>query len=228
MNKKIIISLVALVLFGLTSNAQVFIGGGIGLDFLGGKETITQGGNSSSTDDPTNFSFSFEPKVGYFINDDFAIGLQFGIGMLTSKEKQVNGNITTTIKENTFLWGVKPFVLYKMVGNDKLGLFLEGAVPLLGAVPKRIEDDGTTTTTTKGLKTFSIGVGISPVLVYNITDKLSLEASSDFLRLGFESTIIKNVPANSGDMEYKHVQNHFGFGINDLGNAIKLGLVLKF
>ena len=78
------------------------------------------------------------------------------------------------------------------------------------------------------MTTFSIGV--LPVVSYSLTDKLSLEASCEFLRLGFDYTVIKS----KDNSDYKDITNSFGFGVNTgsysflSSSILNIGLILKF
>jgi len=78
--KKTIFTIAASMLtFGTMLSAQVFVGGAFNLSTSSNKETM----GSVSVDGDKSFEFYFNPKAGYFISDDFAIGLGLGFG--TSK-----------------------------------------------------------------------------------------------------------------------------------------------
>jgi len=214
--KKTIISFIVLVTVILNSNAQVFVGGGLGVEFSGGKSKY--GGNSS--DLPSEFAFSISPKVGYYLNDDFAIGLE--VGFLSNTEKEKVG--TTEYKDITTGWGVGAFARYNLVGDDRLSLLLEGSVSFAGMKSK--EKAGSTTT--DGNPMTALSIGVLPVLSYGLTDRLSIEASCDFLRLGFQSATVKN----ASNSDNKSTVNSFGFGVNSLpfesSSMFEVGLTFKF
>ena len=109
-----------------------------------------------------------------------------------------------------------------------MSLLLEGSANYGGLKTK--EKAGSNTT--EGDPETALGIGILPVLTYSLTDRLSLEASCDFLRLGFQSLTRKDVDNSSN----KTTVNNFGFGVNSFGfnhlpsntsNMIKLGITFK-
>lgn len=224
--KKVIISFVVLVAAVLSTNAQIFVGGGVGVDFGGGKST--SGG--TSVDLPKSLAFSFTPKVGFYLNDDFAVGLEVGLLSMTQKRTLYSGDER---KDNTTGWAVGAFARYNLIGGDKLSLLLEGSIAYGGMKDKTTV--GSTTTNGDPVSTF--GIGVLPVLSYSLTEKLSIEASCDFLRLGFLSITEKD----SGNSNDKVTENYFGFGVNPIGfnildidetlgisNMFKVGLTFKF
>lgn len=101
--KKLILSAAALFAFSF-ANAQETSTFGFGEGNI-----IVEGNlgfnstNNKNTDTKTS-SFTFNPKAGYFITDDVAIGIELGIG---SAKQEVNGVET---KENNF--GVGAFARY--------------------------------------------------------------------------------------------------------------------
>lgn len=99
--KKIVLSLATVLAFGLTSQAQdkptygfqesdVFVEGNIGLNTTNDKNTEVK-----------TSSFNFNPKVGYMLNDKFAVGASFQVGNDVTKVKG-----TKTEKDNNFYGGV--------------------------------------------------------------------------------------------------------------------------
>ena len=198
--KKLFIACVVLMAAVLTSNAQLFVGGSVGLDFGGG---TTKRGNTSS-DKPTHLAIEFSPKVGFYLSDDFAIGLEVGFFNALEKTKGTGGS--SDIKDNTFGWGFSPFARYNVIGGEKLSLLLEGAVAIQGYKSKYTSGS----TTSNGNPVTAFSVGILPVLSYSLSDRLDIEASCDFLRFGFQTVIVKS----SANSDNKNISNNFGFGIN--------------
>ena len=220
--KKTIISFIVFVAIIMNSNAQVFVGGGLGVEFSGGKSKY--GGNSS--DLPSTFAFSLSPKVGFYLNDDFAIGLE--VGFISETEKETVGS--TEYKDITTGWGIGAFARYYLLGGDKLSLLLEGSASFGGLKDKTKGGS----TTYEGDPMTALGIGVLPVLSYSLTDRLNIEASCDFLRFGFQSMTVKDADNSSN----KTTTNNFGFGVNSLGfnalpiggfsDMIKIGLTFKF
>lgn len=99
--KKIVLSLAAVLAFGLTAQAQdkptygfnqsdLFVEGNLGINST----------NDKNTDVKTS-SFNFNPKVGYMLTDKFAVGASFQVGNDTKKN-----NGTKVDKNNHFYGGV--------------------------------------------------------------------------------------------------------------------------
>ena len=105
--KKIMMTLAA-VCVAATMNAQVYVGGGLGV------ATSSYDGNSTTI-------WSILPEVGYNINDKWAVGMTVGYG--ESRVKVKNG---ATEKVKTFQ--VSPYARYTFVKFDKVNLFVDGGV----------------------------------------------------------------------------------------------------
>src|SRR5690554_3420151 len=76
------------------SEGNFFVEGNIGFNST----------NDKNTDTKTN-SFNFNPKAGYFISDDLAVGLDLGFG---SNKSEVSG---TNVVENSVV-GIGAFARY--------------------------------------------------------------------------------------------------------------------
>ena len=225
--KKLIITFAVLIAVVFTSNAQVFVGGGLGVDYMGGK--YSYGG--TSVDLPTGFAFNLTPKVGFYLNDDLAIGLEVGFLNGTLKEKG-SGSSSQDEKFSLTGWGVGAFGRYRLVGEEKFSLLLEGSLGVSGAKTK--ETYGSTTR--NGDPTTTISVGVLPVLSYSLTNRLNIEASCDFLRFGFDSYTTKS----ASNKDNKTTVNTFGFGVNSTTSSIdddgdmyfsdylRVGILFKF
>ena len=105
--KKIMMTLAA-VAVAATMNAQVYLGGNVGV------ATSSYDGNSSTI-------WSILPEVGYNINDKWAVGMTVGYGESRVKVKNV-----ATEKVKTFQ--VSPYARYTFVKFDKVNLFVDGGV----------------------------------------------------------------------------------------------------
>jgi len=86
--RRLIVALFALFMTVLTVNAQVFIGGGLGLNFGDGKSSL-----SSSESTNSSLGFSISPQVGYYLNNDLSIGLSGSLSNRWSKNNPVLNKI---------------------------------------------------------------------------------------------------------------------------------------
>jgi len=226
--KRVVLIIAVLVSGILTANAQVFVGGGIGVDLTGGKFKI----GSNSIDAPSSFTFQITPKVGYYLSDDLSIGLEVGLisSSVTTPKEYLHWGASDDQIVSIIGWQVGAFSRYKFVGTDKLSLLLEGGLAIGGYQSKT--KYGSNTTDDDPVSLFTIGV--LPVLSYDLSDRLSIEASCDFLRLGFTSNTLKDVD----NKDNKMTTTHFGLGLNATNPAsdslgvesplFRVGLVFKF
>ncbi|MDR2969380.1 MAG: porin family protein [Tannerellaceae bacterium] len=217
--KKAVSVIVFAVIMAVSAQAQVFIGGSLGADYGGGK---TKSG-SSSTDRPSTFSIEFSPRVGYYLNDRFAAGIDVGF-----KRMVHNDRADTETKNFTTAFGVGAFGRYHAVEVDRLALILEGELGWGTGMQKT----KTGSNSTEGDPVNTLGLFVYPVLSYSLTERLSLEAYSDFLRLGLGMMTTEN-----DEMDRKTTKNYFGFGVNAednelyreaSGSAFSIGIVFKF
>ena len=228
--RKVIVTFVVSVAMILTCNAQLFVGGGLGLDLTGGKTKL--GGNSY--DHPSEAFFSFTPKVGFYLIDDLAIGTKIGLGIYSEKYTPP-GSGSQEQKTNGFGWEFSPFARYRVLGDEKVSLHLEAALGI-GGYKEKYKSGGNST---DGDPLFTFGLGVLPVVTYSITEKLDLEASFDFLRFGFSI----ETETDESNSDNKSTDTHFGFGVNSSYNPLaaqgmsidglftgllKVGLVYRF
>jgi hypothetical protein len=214
--KKIII-MIAIVSIALSANAQVFIGGNLGVEF--GKNKLKHTGLLANT---TEGIFAIAPKVGYFFNDKFAIGLEFMVGYGFQVSALENDS---KVKQNAFLWGVNPFVRYSVFTHHKFALVLEGSIGL-GAINSSIKYGSEKPHKNPSVLTVN-AFNIAPYLTFNLTDHLILETGLHFLDFGYRIDIEKDKDADITETSHK-------FGLNfDTSNVltlarVKMGVLFKF
>ena len=225
--KKTFVAFAIFIVVVFTSNAQVFVGGGLGIDYAQEKDK----NGSTSYDAYKAFALNLSPKVGYFLNDDFAIGLE--VGLLTGTYKiPSSGSSGNDRKYSLTGWSVDAFARRNLVGTEKFALLLEGSLGVGGVKGKSTYGS----TTNEGDPTFVFAVGVQPVLSYSVTDRLSIEAACNFLRFGFQSATTK-IGNNSNN---KETVTTLGLGVNSstinvdyggdisLSNPLSVGIVFRF
>ena len=149
MKKIFAVALVAMMT--MTVNAQVYVGGGVGL------LTSSYDGNSETY-------FSILPEIGYNINEDWAVGIAVGYGEAKSKVNVAGVKVTEKVK--TFQ--IAPYARYTFAKFDKVNLFVDGSV-------------GYSHVDYAGAKTNSFALGLKPGVAVNLNDKLSFVAHVGFL-----------------------------------------------
>lgn len=189
--KKILLTMIAgLGIAGLataqTTDKGTFItGGNVSYNY---QKVVDRDGNVQD--------YSILPNVGYFVQDNLAVGLAVGYTDTTKEDsdkiKNVSGEFT-----------VAPYArLYKGDGNIKF--FGQLAVPMGWGTNKV---DGTKTGTVE-----NYGVALSPGIAYFPTNKLGIEFSVQGLH--YQYSAVK--PENGTKVE----MNEFGLNVNSLKPTI--------
>lgn len=140
--KKIMMTLAA-VAVAATMNAQVYVGGGIGLQ-------------STSQDGNTNSSVTLMPEIGYNLNEDWAVGVAFGYSE-DKKTKEIE-NVEVSVKDKKFV--VNPYVRYTFAKLGSVNVFVDGGL-------EYVHYDNA------GAKNNTFGIGVRPGVAVNLNDKLS-------------------------------------------------------
>ena len=198
--------------FYVSLTAQIFVGGNIGFHTSGGSfynGTIT-------TDKPTTYNFNVSPKVGKFLYEKLAVGAALDISFAGSKTP---GN--TEIISKTSTVGLVPFLRYYAIKLNKFSVFGQGNLGLIFSNSTRKEGG----VLTDEPKTTMLYLNIFPGLAYDLSDKLSLETSLNFLSFGYYNTTTKN-----GSSRDKTSNFDLRAGLDNIvtvGN-ITIGAIYKF
>lgn len=149
MKKIFAIALVAMMT--MTANAQVYVGGGVGLQ-------------SSSYDGNSETYFTIIPEIGYNLNEDWAVGIVLGYG--ESKTTLKEDGVKKTAKVKAF--EIAPYARYTFAKFDKVNLFVDGTV-------------GYKHENYAGVKTNTFALGFKPGIAVNLNEKLSFVTHVGFL-----------------------------------------------
>lgn len=194
--KKIVLSAFAVLAFGF-ANAQESTGGK-GFDkgdiFVSGSIGIT----SEKTGDVKSSGFEIEPKVGFFVTDNIAVGGKLGY----SSDKAENAITDTTDRAKFTIGG---FGRYYFTPSSDFSLFGELGIDY-SSVDNKLAD----------VKENEIGANLGLGLSYFVSSNFAIEAT--WAGLGYTSN------DNGGDGADK--TNSFGLGA-DL-SSINFGLLYKF
>ena len=181
---------------GTAVQAQYFAGGSFSLTRTGGSTKI----GDTSTDKESSTSFSLNPKGGYFLSEDFAVGL--GIGINTSREK-TPGSPEVIDKSTGF--SIKPFARYYALEWNNFSLFGVGQLGYSTSSSK--EESGSVTT--DGPTTNTIALLVHPAVAYNLNEKVALEAFINGFNLGYSHSTEKT---GEGATEIKERTSSFNLG----------------
>lgn len=178
--------------------------------FLGGSFSVDMDKTKNATEDIyKSTSFGITPKVGYYLNDQFAIG--GAIGYTTTSYTYFNGADDDT-KSTRNNMSISPFIRYHAVEAGNFSLFVE---PMLSfGFGSSKSERGSTTTSDADLSSF--GIQISPAMSYKINDKINIEAY--FGALSYSSSTEK-------EGENKRTATSFGL---EFSSRLSLGFIYKF
>jgi len=229
MKKKVFIATVIIFVTGFSVNAQVLVGGNLGLMH----HTHEEQGEKS----PTSFQFSISPKIGYELNSNFLVGTFLSYSSGTSKEI-LWGSPNFDKKQSSISFGVGGFGRYSLLKFSKLVLVAEGQIGFRkGSSNIWHRYSGYTewnTPASESLSTTKFYTNVFPALTYNLTNKLIFDVCFNFFNLGFSSssTTQKN---NSFGSEMKTKDTYFGFkadtflgSVSNWFDSITVGFYYRF
>lgn len=147
MKKIFAVALVAMMT--MTANAQVYVGGTVGL-------------KSMSCDGTSATSFTINPELGYNLNDSWAIGVNVGYAT-NNIAYDNNGGFAGKLDKNVNTFSVSPYVRYTFAKLDKVNFFADGIVSYAN-------------TGNSDVKVNAFGVGIQPGVAINLNEKVSFVA----------------------------------------------------
>jgi len=138
----------------LSANAQVWVGGEVG--FTSSHVNTNYG---VGTVCETAKEFSFQPEVGYSLNDKFDVAIKLGYAYASEKEFSKAGKAY----DNVNTWTVNPYVRYKFVKAGNFFAFVDGGIGYATAHAKGVK---------KNVNIF--GVNITPGIAYSVSNKVTL------------------------------------------------------
>jgi len=223
--KKIMIIL-AIAVMAVNANAQLFIGGQVGIN-----AAVT--GKSYDVDINRDYlvGFTIAPKIGYYFNEKLAFGFESSIGADFFKTSELtydpyhNFYYFVRVEGRIINWRVAPFLRYSVFTHKKFALALEGTIGAGGTHANYYNSVGYYSQK-QNHSIFTVGViNIAPVLCYKFTERLQLEAILSFLNLGYNIDIIKS----GGEIDLLHDVN-IGFNTKSVFvmSQFAIGVIYKF
>lgn len=178
------------------SQGNIFIEGNLGFN-----------SNKDNNTDVTTSSFNFNPKAGYFINDDFALGLQLGIG---SSKVDNDGSETTNSSFNAGVFGR----YYFLDLGKRFKTFAEfgGGINSTKSEQEGVDEDFKT-------NGFNVGAGLG--INYFVKENIAIT---------FGLTNVISYTSNKVDADGQESVTNFGFNANRFNNffeTAQFGLLFK-
>ena len=157
--KKIMMTLAA-VCVAATMNAQMYIGGTVGLDFQ--NKLIDKDGNEA-----TGMYFQVKPELGYNLDEKSSVGIALGISMTNNGNKFTINNQARfaghKMDKSATQFEIAPYYRYKFLQFDKIDIFVDA----YAALKYTTYDEWNNTT---------FGLGVRPGVAFNANDKFSFVA----------------------------------------------------
>ncbi len=191
---KKIVTVIALALICSGAYAQfnkgrILAGGGLGFSTITEKYEV--GSTSGTVGKHT--SFTLNPKAGYFIIDNLAVGVGLDI---TSTSFKADGSSSKSGRSDVLF---EPFVRYYL----QPGVFFQGEVGFGGSTVKSVT--GSTTTTTK-YNTFAWDLGVG--YAYFLNDYVAIEP---LVQYGMQT--LKGKDDSTGKDKYSGLSINIGFQV---------------
>lgn len=209
--KKIILTL-ALVAFGMTASAQWVIGGNVAFQHTN-NHTNDYVTGTSSTD------FSIMPKVGYWLNENMQIGMQFGYAM--NYNRNYTGASDRYTSNKSHYLDFSPYFRYNVAQWKSFTVFCEAQLGVRLNLESSTYNKVTNTTSDLGDNFTQFGLAVVPGLNYSFTDKISMDIYVNLLGIalqmntadgwgGHQFGLIANMDAQSLNAHL----NNFAIGFN--------------
>lgn len=213
--------------------AQLFVGGNIGVKFNGGNvdysivSPIVNEEGTQYLDRKT--SFEIAPMVGYQLSDNMSVGLRLGYTNTTNKSCSDNFKDDYNIKSTTLHYGFAPFFRYTVFSHNNFKIFADAELPISFATEKNVVEGSNATVEVDAPKQFNIGILIVPGLMYEITENISFVSELGLLNLGYihQRTKVSEDITPESTMTYVQKNNQFGIGINNHVQAT-IGFIYTF
>lgn len=128
-------------------------------------DNFQTGFNYTKKGDAKTITFGLAPEVGYFVSDNWAIGLGVAFNYKSFKENSDADNINTTG------WGVNPYARYYACKADKFSFYLQGGFHYAS---NKVKDQDAKN---------QWGINIVPGVAYNLSEKFAINAT--FGKVGY-------------------------------------------
>ncbi|TGE20669.1 hypothetical protein E5K00_22010 [Hymenobacter aquaticus] len=168
------------------------------------------------------FQFNIAPKIGYFLADNWAVGLQTGFNHSKQTNTDPYGATPYTYDQKRNGYQVGPFVRYYQMLGEKAGFF--GQLTALYSRAKGESSSTTDNTATYDEKSRSYSATLTPGFVFFPTDKLGLELSLG--NLGYFATKDEVRDTQTSGQRFNRSGKSSGFGADFTLGTLMLGASL--
>ncbi|MCQ2340106.1 MAG: hypothetical protein MJZ79_04920 [Paludibacteraceae bacterium] len=241
--KKLFVTMAAVLMGLVAANAQLIVGGSFGLGGSAGTTTKADGDITGRT--PSNFNFSFAPKVGYVLMDG---KMEVG-GMLvldytgTYTYKPVDKKAYKDYREDELSLSINPYVRYYFLQKGCFNLGVQGMLGLGGnfllpthyykvkdyrtsSEAKDMNSDAKDAVKDAEYSNFRYGLFVAPVMAFNLTNHFVMDITLNALGLYLAG---EHTAQTVSDV--KNTEDTFNGGLIVMNNSdtyFQLGFSYKF
>lgn len=169
----------------------------------GGYSVYVQNSSQENDEDDKNRSFQVYPEVGFFLNDKYAVGA--GLNFSSSTYKYSFGQSPYQEQKNRG-FGVYLFAKKYVPIADKFFFSLDGSI---GYDRGRTTRDTGTSETTR--KSYSIGLNVTPSLIFFPTPSWGIEGSIGGLGLTHSRGLSDEFKSTSFGLNYGNISLGFAY-----------------
>lgn len=237
---KKIIAILAAGALAFSANAQVFLGGSLGITYMGVTSKIDQTSTmvgAGYIESRHRTLITFTPTVGYRFNAKWSAGLDMDLTWNNTPGTYTNSGALEgiDISSRGFRWQVAPFARYNLFRIKKFGvdLKLSGSIGTGKSTGTSLNDEYISEMSDMTDTQLIYGVSLKPVLSLDLNDHFSLEAILGIAGISWEAmkdTYEKATQdGGSGSVQNTGTEttNSVLFGLNNL-SAISFGCIYKF
>ncbi|MBR4511220.1 MAG: outer membrane beta-barrel protein [Bacteroidales bacterium] len=227
--KKLMLTAAVLFAASTIANAQLFVGGNLGLgSYSINKQEVTGGTQTITVNPIKTLDFTIAPRIGFGLNEKMAVGVDLCYEMNNyNYPDDYDGMNETAHKRSETAFGAGLFFRYYALQIGQFSLFAEASAGLkMGSGKEDYRIDNVTTTVDKP-KTTEIFAGIVPGISYKMNEKWQFDAYLGLCELRFVNSTSK---LEKGGYTYTNTNNNFDLGINQhsSGKVLTLGVVYNF
>ena len=231
MNKILIIFIG--IFWAINLNAQWFSEGQIRVGYYSDVKNIKKElANNDYTNKETSINFTVAPKVGYYFNDKFALGVSLQVGY------NLSNVYNNKWRRNSTVYGIYPFIRYSVFTYKKFFLMLEAGIGT-GITFSYNRDDNYPYKYKTEQRVIAINVlNLKPRIGFNLTENLQIATGINFLGLGYTINISRYKKEdykndnNINTQNTKGIQHNFDFGFKSLDilsiAQLNLSVIYKF
>ena len=204
---------VVLAAFTMMAHAQIYVGGQLGFNSSSSTFKPNDGDDERN---PRSRNFTIAPMAGYQVNEKLILGARLGFTQSSTTDFNWFGDDDR--RDRTTGFGLDIFAQYTCLTFGQFSLLTEASLGF-GMANRNVRIGSNTT---HAARTSAFNFEITPVLAFDLNERIRLFANLNFLSIGFTRLAVRT----PGDSDDRTVYNSFGFNFNS-NNVAGIGLDLS-